>query len=156
MAFQSSVLRDGEWVTQTVSFQDALKASSSVPKTASDQHTEKPACGILSRTIIESPVVHWVLPVLLRSRSNNDLAFIGVSYFPFRYVSGTNMSSCSCIEESIRWKSKACLVSVDMVFFILPGSSCQTFKITLTVARHNLTLRRELLMIDTGSLRSNK
>ena len=79
MAFQSSVLRDGEWVTQTVSFQDALKASSSVPRITSDLHTQRPACGILSKTIIESPVVHWVLPVWLRSRSHNDLAFIGVS-----------------------------------------------------------------------------
>jgi hypothetical protein len=79
MAFQSSVLRDGEWVTETVSFQDALKASSSVPKTTSDLNTKRPACGILSKTIIESPVVHWVLPVWLRSRSHNDLAFIGVS-----------------------------------------------------------------------------
>lgn len=82
MAFQSSVLRDGEWVTQTVSFQDALNASSSVPKTNLHPRTETPACGIVSRTIIESPVVHWVLPVWLRSRSHNDLAFIGVSSFP--------------------------------------------------------------------------
>ncbi|KAL6920788.1 hypothetical protein FSST1_004814 [Fusarium sambucinum] len=97
MAFQSSVLRDGEWVTQTVSFQDALKASSSVPKTASDHHTEKPACGILSRTIIESPVVHWVLPVWLRSRSNNDLAFIGD-----RFVQISELRGDGQVHEVIR------------------------------------------------------
>src|SRR5690349_10532606 len=79
MAFQSSVLRDGEWVTQTVNFQDALKASSTTPKVASDPSLKAPECGILSRTIIESPVVHWILPVCLRSRSHNDIAFIGVS-----------------------------------------------------------------------------
>ncbi|KAF9784812.1 hypothetical protein IL306_007085 [Fusarium sp. DS 682] len=77
MAFQSSVLRDGEWVTQTVNFQDALKASSGAPKTASDPSPKAPECGIVSRTIIESPVVHWILPVCLRSRSHNDIAFIG-------------------------------------------------------------------------------
>jgi hypothetical protein len=97
MAFQSSVLRNGEWVTQTVSFQDALKASSSVPKTTSDHHTEKPACGILSRTIIESPVVHWVLPVWLRSRSNNDLAFIGD-----RFVQISELREDGQVHEVIR------------------------------------------------------
>ncbi|KAG5800790.1 hypothetical protein H9Q69_000137 [Fusarium xylarioides] len=77
MAFQSSVLRDGEWVTQTVNFQDALKASSTTPKAASDPSLKAPECGILSRTVIESPVVHWILPACLRSRSHNDIAFIG-------------------------------------------------------------------------------
>jgi hypothetical protein len=122
MAFQSSVLRDGEWVTETVSFQDALKASSSVPKAASDHHTEKPACGILSRTIIESPVVHWVLPVWLRSRSNNDLAFIGVSSFPFY----TNYIRCTCVKlflyskiYSLAEKRVSCICW--HVVFILPG-----------------------------------
>lgn len=83
MAFQSSVLRDGEWVTQTVNFQDALKASSAAPKAALDPNPEAPTCGILTRTIVESPVIHWILPVWLRSRSHNDIAFVGVSLFIF-------------------------------------------------------------------------
>lgn len=78
MAFQSSVLRDGEWVTETVNFQDALKASTT-PKTNPKPRAEPPVCGVLTRTLIESPVVHWVLPVWIRSRSHNDVAFIGVS-----------------------------------------------------------------------------
>ncbi|KAL2671140.1 hypothetical protein Neosp_013714 [[Neocosmospora] mangrovei] len=76
MAFQSSVLRDGEWVTETVNFQDALKASTT-PKTNPKPRAEPPVCGVLTRTLIESPVVHWVLPVWIRSRSHNDVAFIG-------------------------------------------------------------------------------
>ncbi|RSM08014.1 hypothetical protein CDV31_008317 [Fusarium ambrosium] len=76
MAFQSSVLRDGEWVTETVNFQDALKASTT-PKTNPKPRVEPPICGVLTRTLIESPVVHWVLPVWIRSRSYNDVAFVG-------------------------------------------------------------------------------
>ncbi|KAM0438853.1 hypothetical protein ACHAPT_001614 [Fusarium lateritium] len=76
MAFQSSVLRDGEWVTETVNFQDALKASTA-PKTNPKPRAEPPVCGILTRTLIESPIVHWVQPVWLRSRSNHDIAFVG-------------------------------------------------------------------------------
>ncbi|KAH8736684.1 mono-functional DNA-alkylating methyl methanesulfonate N-term-domain-containing protein [Ilyonectria robusta] len=76
MAFQSSVLRDGEWVTETVNFQDALKASTA-PKLAAEPRPEVPTCGILSSTVVESPIIHWIFPVRLRSQCSNDVAFIG-------------------------------------------------------------------------------
>ncbi|KAF5656065.1 putative FUN12-general translation factor eIF2 [Fusarium sp. NRRL 25303] len=97
MAFQSSVLRDGEWVTQTVNFQDALNASSTTPKAASDPSLKAPECGILSRTVIESPVVHWILPVCLRSRSHNDIAFIGD-----RFVQISELRDDGQVHEVIR------------------------------------------------------
>ncbi|EHK20253.1 uncharacterized protein TRIVIDRAFT_58763 [Trichoderma virens Gv29-8] len=76
MAFQTRVLRDGEWVTETVNLQAALKASAA-PQLASEPLPQPPVCGILSQTIVESPVVRWVLPVRLRSSTHNDIAFIG-------------------------------------------------------------------------------
>ncbi|SCO23421.1 probable FUN12-general translation factor eIF2 homolog [Fusarium fujikuroi] len=97
MAFQSSVLRDGEWVTQTVNFQDALNASSTTPKAASDPSLKAPECGILSRTVVESPVVHWILPVCLRLRSHNDIAFIGD-----RFVQISELRDDGQVHEVIR------------------------------------------------------
>ncbi|UKZ73493.1 hypothetical protein TrVFT333_001140 [Trichoderma virens FT-333] len=79
MAFQTRVLRDGEWVTETVNLQAALKASAA-PQPASEPLPQPPVCGILSQTIVESPVVRWVLPVRLRSSTHNDIAFIGSSH----------------------------------------------------------------------------
>ncbi|KAL6814223.1 mono-functional DNA-alkylating methyl methanesulfonate N-term domain-containing protein [Trichoderma camerunense] len=79
MAFQTRVLRDGEWVTETVNLQAALKASAA-PQLASEPLPQPPACGILSQTIVESPVVRWVLPVRLRSSAHNDIAFIGENF----------------------------------------------------------------------------
>ncbi|KAL7785971.1 mono-functional DNA-alkylating methyl methanesulfonate N-term domain-containing protein [Trichoderma ceciliae] len=76
MAFQTRVLRDGEWVTETVNLQAALKASAA-PQLASEPLPQPPVCGILSQTIVESPIVRWVLPVRLRSSTHNDIAFIG-------------------------------------------------------------------------------
>ncbi|KAG6005861.1 hypothetical protein E4U21_007569 [Claviceps maximensis] len=76
MAFQTSILRDGEWVTETVNVQAALKASAT-PKAAARPHLDPPSCGILSRTIVESPIVHWILPARLRSEAHNDIAFVG-------------------------------------------------------------------------------
>lgn len=40
---------------------------------------EPPEYGLLSQTVICSPLVHWILPVSLRSPSIIDIAFIGVS-----------------------------------------------------------------------------
>ncbi|KAJ6444241.1 thermotolerance protein [Purpureocillium lavendulum] len=82
MAFQTSVLRDGEWVTETVNFHAALQhasaaAAASAPGPTLDTQATPPVCGILSRTVVESPIVHWVLPVRLRSKAHNDIAFIG-------------------------------------------------------------------------------
>lgn len=78
MAFQTSLLRDGEWVTETVYLQAALKASGA-SKAVEEPQNKPPACGLLARTVIDSPIVHWVLPVRLRSKRHNDVAFIGVS-----------------------------------------------------------------------------
>lgn len=78
MAFQTNILRDGEWVTETVNLQAALRASAA-PRPSSDPPPEPPVCGLLSKTLVESPILRWILPVRLRSNSHNDIAFIGVS-----------------------------------------------------------------------------
>ncbi|KND90349.1 hypothetical protein TOPH_05044 [Tolypocladium ophioglossoides CBS 100239] len=63
MAFQTSFLRDGEWVTATVNFQAALQqATAPAPGPTLEPHPEPPTCGILSKTVVESPIVHWILP----------------------------------------------------------------------------------------------
>ena len=41
---------------------------------SSDSH---PKIGILSRTLIPSPIVQWILPARLRSEHQNDVVFIG-------------------------------------------------------------------------------
>ena len=81
MAFQTNVFRGGEWVTETVDVHAVLKASA--PKPAKKQRLLKPPrCGILTRTVVESQLVNWILPVRLRSSHHNDVAFVGVSGFP--------------------------------------------------------------------------
>lgn len=78
MAFQSNVFRGGQWVTQTVDLQAILKANAATRTPR--QRTLKPAeCGILTKTVVESPVSHWIVPVRLRSPHHNDVAFVSVS-----------------------------------------------------------------------------
>lgn len=38
-----------------------------------------PALGLLTQTALQSPLVHWILPVRLRHKHSSDVAFIGVS-----------------------------------------------------------------------------
>ncbi|KAL1911049.1 hypothetical protein Sste5344_003222 [Sporothrix stenoceras] len=85
MEIQTDVLRDGEWVTETVTIDDVLKAKNNntsnnkdpVPEPRPDQ---PPNLGILTRTVVESPVAHWMLPVRLRSAQHMDVAVIGDHY----------------------------------------------------------------------------
>lgn len=78
MAFQTNVLRGGQWVTETVNLQDALDASASERLPPDSPHPEPPTLGILTKTIVESPVTRWILPLSIRSIKHKDIAFIGV------------------------------------------------------------------------------
>lgn len=82
MAFQTNVFRDGEWVTEEVDIQTLLSGSAQSPARPKKEVSRSPACGILTRTVVESPVVHWILPVRLRSAQQKDVAFVGVSLTP--------------------------------------------------------------------------
>ncbi|KAH7327908.1 thermotolerance protein [Stachybotrys elegans] len=79
MAFETSVLRDGQWVTETVNVEAALRASMAQPVLEAPP-AQPPSCGVMSKTIVESPIIRWVLPVLLRSKQHNDVAFVGTNY----------------------------------------------------------------------------
>ncbi len=78
MAFQTNVLRDGQWVTETVNLQAALEASAFEKPPSDPDPPEPPTLGVLTRTVVESPVTKWILPLSIRSTKQTDIAFIGV------------------------------------------------------------------------------
>ncbi|KAM0601188.1 hypothetical protein ACHAPN_000186 [Verticillium nonalfalfae] len=80
MAFQTNVFRDGEWRTETVHISTILQKSAATPAAPTPVLPEAPACGILTRTLVQSPLVHWILPTHLRSARYNDVAFVGDHY----------------------------------------------------------------------------
>jgi len=43
---------------------------------------EAPVLGILTQTVVPSPLANWILPVRARGSHFNDVAFIGVGTFP--------------------------------------------------------------------------
>ena len=77
--FQTNVFRDGQWHTETISTQQALDATAKLDASrVADTQANPPQCGILTRTVVPSPVAHWILPIRIRSRSQIDVAFVGV------------------------------------------------------------------------------
>ncbi|KAK3324234.1 thermotolerance protein [Cercophora scortea] len=84
MDFHTSVLRGGEWVTETRSVHEVLKATSNAKGSARPRLLKPPQCGILSRTVFESPQVRFILPLRLRSSRDNDVAFVGNNFVEIR------------------------------------------------------------------------
>lgn len=81
MALQTNVFHNGEWVTRTVQPGDLLKeATAPAPPKPPKRTPTSPTYGILTRTVIESPVFSWVLPVQLRSPKHNDVVFVGDNF----------------------------------------------------------------------------
>ena len=81
MAFATNTLVNGEWTTTTMDVNAVLRHYQQQDRQASTNTVaaqKPPVLGLLSQTVIRSPLAHWILPVRLRNRHSNDVAFIGV------------------------------------------------------------------------------
>ncbi|KAM3065519.1 hypothetical protein ACMFMG_011596 [Clarireedia jacksonii] len=80
---QTQMRVDGQWVTRTIDTQTLLRHHNLMDANAKDDFmevVESPCYGLLTQTVIPSPVVHWILPVRLRGPDLNDVAFIGDTF----------------------------------------------------------------------------
>ncbi|KAJ8071332.1 hypothetical protein OCU04_001664 [Sclerotinia nivalis] len=89
MAFslQTQVLVDGQWVTRTIDTHTLLQRQNRMDDTAVENTMETirpPVRGVLTQTIVPSPLVHWILPIRLRGQEYNDVAFIGDTFVEIR------------------------------------------------------------------------
>lgn len=81
MAFTSNTLVNGQWTTRPLNLDTVLQHYNQKDKDAKATPMEverPPVLGLLTQTVIRSPLVHWILPIRLRSPKLNDVAFIGV------------------------------------------------------------------------------
>ncbi|RFU35676.1 hypothetical protein B7463_g659, partial [Scytalidium lignicola] len=88
MALETSLLVNGTWTTRTVDLDSVLRHHEEKDKEAKRlnfmETQTPPECGLLTQTIICSPLVHWILPVSLRSPGIIDIAFIGDEFVQIR------------------------------------------------------------------------
>ncbi len=81
---QSGTLIDGQWMTTNVDVNTVLERHRERKQEELQSEANKtPVFGLLTQTIIDSPVVHWILPARIRSVAEHDVAFIGVSELYF-------------------------------------------------------------------------
>jgi hypothetical protein len=86
MAFSTNTLVNGQWtsttldVTAVLQHYDEQDREANANANANTMNGQRaPMLGLLTQTALQSPLVHWVLPVRLRNKHSNDVAFIGVS-----------------------------------------------------------------------------
>ncbi|KAH8804808.1 mono-functional DNA-alkylating methyl methanesulfonate N-term-domain-containing protein [Xylogone sp. PMI_703] len=88
MALETSLLVNGTWTTRTIDLDSVLRhheEKDKEPKRMNLMETQDPPeYGLLTQTIICSPLVHWILPVSLRSPGIIDIAFIGDEFVQIR------------------------------------------------------------------------
>jgi hypothetical protein len=58
----------------------------------SDPSSNKPKTGLLTHTLVSSPIIQWILPVRLRSNDQNDVVFVGERKLQIKEaISGTHL-----------------------------------------------------------------
>ncbi|GAD92744.1 conserved hypothetical protein [Paecilomyces variotii No. 5] len=71
-------MENGVWTTRRIDISDLLtQTRARRPDLRQDAEPPKPKVGLLSQTVIRSPIVQWILPARLRSKFHNDVAFVG-------------------------------------------------------------------------------
>lgn len=79
MALYTNVLENGQWVTRQV---DSLhlfaqnRPAEVTPVIAQNETPMPPPWGILTRTLVRTPVVKWIIPARVRHPDKNDVLYI--------------------------------------------------------------------------------
>jgi hypothetical protein len=118
MALDTSTYENGHgWTTQSLDINAVLRKYDNEEREARMPHMDVedvPVLGLLTQTVIRSPLVHWILPVRLRNQDSNDVAFIGVMYlFPLladfaRFLSSLSLRTTQFESQNALSQFRAC------------------------------------------------
>ncbi|KAL8868998.1 MAG: hypothetical protein Q9174_004602 [Haloplaca sp. 1 TL-2023] len=90
MSVQTRVMVDGHWTTRTLDIHQIL-ARNRQEKQEGQQiplGVKPPIKGLLTRTIVRSPVVKFIIPARVRHRSKNDVIFVYDDYIVIKEIVG--------------------------------------------------------------------
>ncbi|KAL8853838.1 MAG: hypothetical protein Q9221_001309 [Calogaya cf. arnoldii] len=79
MSVQTQVLVHGRWTTRTLEIQQILARNREEKQEMVDQvppEQGRPVLGIITRTLIRSPVIKSIIPARIRHRSRNDVVLV--------------------------------------------------------------------------------
>ncbi|KAI9789194.1 MAG: hypothetical protein M1816_006328 [Peltula sp. TS41687] len=93
MSIETQVVINGVFTTQRVDIQTAInmniRANSRAQAQAQAPPTKNkaaPSIGVLTRTVMESPIIRWIIPARIRHEDKNDVVFIGDKLILIREV----------------------------------------------------------------------
>ena len=108
---QTGTLVNGQWTTTNVDINTVLERH--MERKQDELHCEAdklPALGLLTQTVVETPIVHWIIPARIRSSEYHDVAFIGVSQLlPFNYAGCVTRESHDVCYRYIDCLKSACI-----------------------------------------------
>ena len=78
-------LLNGVWTIRTVDLQTILDHNQ--PTTPDKPSMAKPdirppTLGVMTKSLVASPVINFIIPARVRSKDKNDVVFVGVSVSP--------------------------------------------------------------------------
>lgn len=85
MTVETRVLVGGQWTTRTMDIHQILaqnreEANAQGPSSPGEVTRSPTTAGILTQTLLRSPVINWILPARIRDTYKNDVLFIGQDF----------------------------------------------------------------------------
>lgn len=90
MSVQTRVVVDGRWTTRTLDIHQILARNREEKQKMQEipSGVKPPVLGILTRTVIRSPVVKSIIPARVRHRTKNDVVFVHDDFIVIKEVRG--------------------------------------------------------------------
>lgn len=92
MSVQTTVLENGRWVTRSVDPYHVRAQNAGTPHKEQSQPSvslpKTPSLGILTKTLVRSPVVNRIIPARIRHKTKNDVLFISANSVSIKEAKG--------------------------------------------------------------------
>ena len=92
MSVQTTVLENGRWVTRSLDPYHVRAQNSGAPRKEQSQPSisipQTPSLGILTKTLVKSPVINRIIPARIRHKTKNDLLFVSANSVTIKEARG--------------------------------------------------------------------
>lgn len=92
MSVQITILENGRWVTRNVDPYHVRARNPETPRKEQSRpsinFSEKPSMGILTKTLVRSPVINQIIPARVRHKTKNDVLFISPTSVTIKEAKG--------------------------------------------------------------------
>ena len=92
MSVQTTVLENGRWITRYVDPYHVRAQNTDTPRKEQSQPSislaKTPSLGILTKTLVRSPVINRIIPARIRHMAKNDVLFISANSVAIKEAQG--------------------------------------------------------------------